>query len=180
MRNGSDALRPFSSVRSWRAAAVALGIVALTAASVAPVAAATPTITKSIDHHFVEMWHFDANPACGPYGVATTETLTGVLHTVIVDQGDSVHVAYGGTNTILVVPDDPALSPYERQSTNAGHVNVLKNGTVVTHESFHDFGAADWVPSDKIQMHFFTTFVFANGEVRVDRTVVRDGPPPGC
>jgi hypothetical protein len=178
MQNGNNALRPFGSVCSWRAAAVALGIVALTAASVAPVAAATPTITRTIDHQFVEVQHFDANPACGPYSVATTETLTGVIHTVIVDQGDSVHIAYGGTNTILVVPDDPALSAYTRQSTNAGHVNLLKNGTVVTHESFHDFGAAGWVLSAKI--HFFTTFVFANGEVRVDRTVVRDGPPPGC
>jgi hypothetical protein len=161
-----------------RVVAVPISILAITIVGAGQVAAASPAITRTIDHDFVEVQHFDANPACGPYAVATTETLTGVIHTVIVDQGDSVHVAYGGTNTILVVPDDPALPAYTRQSTNAGHVNLLKNGTVVAHESFHDFGAAGWVLSAKI--HFFTTFVFANGDVRVDRTAVRDGPPPGC
>ncbi len=56
--------------------------------------------------------------------------------------------------------------------------NLLKDGSSIFHESFHDFGPAAWDPFAKIQL--FVTFVYRDGEVAVDHVFGRDLPPDGC
>ena len=141
-------------------------------------AAGQPVIDRTIDIHFVHTQHFDGNPACGPFMGGVTETATGNSHVVAIDQGDSFSVTFGETFKILAVPDDPSFPTTTRQETNAAHFQLLKDGTTIFHESFHDFGLAAWDPNAKIQL--FTTLVYRDGQVVVDHTFGRDLPPPGC
>jgi hypothetical protein len=160
-----------------RVAAGGLGLI-LVIAAVGPVAAAQPTIERTINIKFTGTQHFDADPACGPFSIGVTEIATGNDHLVIVDQGDSLHVTFGETFKILMVPDDPSLPTQTRQGTDALVFNLLKNGTVVFHESFHDYGPSAWMPFAKIRVS--VTFVYVNGEVLVDHALIHDPPPPGC
>lgn len=160
-----------------RTVAAGLGI-SLMLATVAPVAAARPSIDRTINIGFYHEQHFDADPSCGPSSIGVTEIATGNDRLVIVDQGDHLHVTFGETFKILLVPDDPSLPTSTRQGTDALTFNLLKNGTEIFHESFHDYGLSAWMPFAKIRM--VLTFVYANGEVQVDRALLHDFPPPGC
>jgi hypothetical protein len=174
--------QPASGIRdAWRRLGRTLGaaIVTIAVLAAAPAAlGAKPEISRTINNHFVTVQHFDAEPLCGPFSIAATEIATGNEHLVIVDQGDSVHVTYGETFHILAVPDDPSVPSDTRQGTDALVFNLLKDGTEIFHESFHDFGAAAWDPFAKIQ--FFVTFVYRDGEVVVEHQFGRDLPPEGC
>jgi hypothetical protein len=164
---GSQRLR-----RRYRS--LVLAVLAVAAVAMAPAAAAdTPTITREINHPFSRPpQHFDPIPECGFPGA--TEYTTGNDHLVIVEEGDSVHVTFGETFRILEVPDDPAFPTIERQGTDALHFNLTKSGTEVFTESFHDFSPPDF------RVAYYRTFVYANGDVRVDRTFDRIPPPPDC
>lgn len=168
-----DALRT-----SLRTLIVAVVIV-VPLGSAPTVLAAKPEISRTINNHFVTTQHFDADPNCGP---GASEIATGNEHLVIVDQGDSLHITYGETFHILVVPDDPAIPSTTRQGTDALVFNLLKDGTEIFHESFHDFGAYAQSPFEQIQLkiQFFVTFVYRDGEVVVDHEFGRDLPPEDC
>jgi hypothetical protein len=166
-------------VRQRRASlgAIALGA-SLLVATAGVVAAGQPVISRTIDIHFEHTQHFDGNPACGPFMGGVTETATGNSHVVAIDQGDSFSVTFGETFKILAVPDDPSFPTTTRQGTDAAHFRLLKDGTTIFHESFHDFGLAAWDPNAKIQL--FTTVIYRDGQVVIDHTFGRDLPPPGC
>ena len=165
-----DGVRPARSRWMRRAVAAGLGI-SLMLAAVAPVAAAQPTIERTINIGFHHEQHFDADPVCGPGG---TEIATGNEHLIIVDRGDALHITYGESFKILVVPDDPSLPTFTRQGTDAITFNLLKDGSEVFHESFHDYAPAGW-PFARIRV--IVTFVYVNGEVQVDREMLHDIPP---
>jgi hypothetical protein len=156
--------------RRYRPLVLAVLVVAAAVAMAPAAAAEPPTITREIRHPFSTVQHFpDAGPGCP----AATEYATGNDHLVIVEEGDSLHVTFGETFRILVVFDDPALGSFERQGTDALHFNLTKSGTEVFTESFHDFSPPDF------RVAYYRTFVYANGDVRVDRTFDRL-PPPSC
>jgi hypothetical protein len=158
--------------RRYRPLVLAVMVVAAAMAMVPAAYADTPTITREIHHPFsTRVQHFDPIPECGFPGA--TEYTTGNDHLVIVDQGDSVHVTFGETFRVLEVPDDPAFPTIERQATDALHFNLTKSGTEVFTESFHDFSQPDF------KIDYYRTFVYANGDVRVDREIIRN-PPPSC
>jgi hypothetical protein len=153
----------------YRRLVLAVMVVAAAIAMVPAAYAETPTITREIRHAFSLVQHFpDAGPGCP----AATEYATGNDHLVIVETDDSLHVTFGETFRILVVHDDPTIPSYERQGTDALHVNLTKSGTEVFTESFHDFALPDF------KLAYFRTFVYANGDVRVDREILRN--PPSC
>jgi hypothetical protein len=155
--------------RRYRPLMLAAMVVAAVVAMAPAAAADTPTITREIRHAFSTVQYFpDAGPGCP----AATEYTTGNDHLVIVEEGDSLHVTFGETFRILVVHDDPTIPSYERQGTDALHFNLTKSGTEVFTESFHDF-APDF------RVAYYRTFVYANGDVRVDRAFDRL-PPPSC
>jgi hypothetical protein len=158
-------------------AGVAFGLLA-TVLVVAPAAAARPAITRVVDIGFHTEQHFDADPSCGPYSIAVTEIAEGNDHLVIVDDGTRLSVAFGETFRITAVPDDPALPTDIRQGTDALHFTLKRDGDVLFHESFHDYGAAAWDPD--AQIRYMTTFTTRDGEVLVDHSIVNDMPPPGC
>jgi hypothetical protein len=161
---GSQRLR-----RRSRPLVLAVMVVAAAVAMAPAAAADTPTITRELHHPFSTVQHFD--PECGFPGA--TEYATGNDHFVLVEEGDRVHVTFGETFRILVVFDDPAFGSFERQGTDALHFNLTKSGTEVFTESFHDFSPPDF------RVAYYRTFVYANGDVRVDRTFDRL-PPPSC
>jgi hypothetical protein len=159
-------------LRHWyRPLVLAVMVVAAAMAMVPAAHAEPPTITREIRHAFSTVQHFDPIPECGFAGA--TEYTTGNDHLVIVDMGDSVHVTFGETFRILEVSDDPALGSFERKGTDALHFNLTKSGTEVFTESFHDFSPPDF------RVDYYRTFVYANGDVRVDREIIRN-PPPSC
>ena len=166
--------------RSPRRAAFPI-VLALVAASIAagPVAAGRPSVTREIDIHFHLEQHFDGDPSCGPFFVdGVTEIADGNSHLVIVDDGSTLRITYGETFRILVVPDDPTIATNTRHGTDAGHFIAQRDGDVIVHESFHDFGPAAW--DLDAQIRFATTFKTMNGEVQVDHVIENDMPPPGC
>jgi hypothetical protein len=153
----------------YRPLVLAVMVVAAVVAMAPAASAEPPTITREIRHAFSTVQHFpDAGPGCP----AATEYATGNDHLVIVEMGDSLHVTFGETFRILVVFDDPALGSFERQGTDALVFNLTKSGTEVFTESFHDF-APDF------RVAYYRTFVYANGDIRVDRAFDRI-PPPSC
>jgi hypothetical protein len=146
---------------------------------VGPVAAARPTITREIDVQFHLEQHFDGDPSCGPFFVdGVTEIADGNSHLVIVDDGSTLKVAFGETFKILAIPDDPSIATNTRNGTDAGHFIAQRDGDVIFHESFHDYGPAAWDLDAKIR--FVTTFTTQNGEVHIDHMIQNDMPPPGC
>jgi hypothetical protein len=162
---GSQRLR-----RRYRRLVLAVTVVAAVMAMVPTAYAEPPTITREIRHAFSTVQHFpDAGPGCP----ANTEYATGNDHLVIVETDDSVHVSFGETFRILVVFDDPTIPSFERKGTDALHFNLTKSGTEVFTESFHDFSPPDF------KVDYYRTFVYANGDVRVDREIIRN-PPPSC
>ncbi len=166
--------------RSHRRAALPI-VLALAAASLAagPVAAGRPTITRVIDTHFHLEQHFDGDPACGPFFVdGGTEIADGNSHLVIVDDGSTLKVTFGETFKILAIPDDPSIATNTRHGTDSGHFIAQRDGDLIVHESFHDFGPAAWDLDAKIR--FATTFHTKDGEVQVDHVIENDMPPPGC
>ena len=56
--------------------------------------------------------------------------------------------------------------------TVARHERFWSGAEVFT-ESFHDFSPPDF------RVDYYRTFVYANGDVRVDREIIRN-PPPSC
>jgi hypothetical protein len=174
-------MSPFSGrQRGHRRAALPIAL-ALVAASVLapPVAAGRPTITREIDIHFHLEQHFDGDPSCGPFFVdGVTEIADGSSHLVIIDDGSSLKVTFGETFKILAVPDDPSIATNTRHGTDAGHFIAQRDGDVIFHESFHDYGPAAW--DLDAQIRFVTTFTTKNGEVHVDHLIENDMPPPGC
>jgi hypothetical protein len=157
--------------RRYRRVVLVVMVVAAAMAMVPAAYAEPPTITREIRHAFSTVQHFDPIPECGFAGA--TEYATGNDHLVIVETGDSVHVTFGETFRILEVSDDPALGSFERKGTDALHFNLTKSGTEVFTESFHDFSPPDF------RVDYYRTFVYANGDVRVDREIIRN-PPPSC
>ena len=157
--------------RRYRRVVLVVMVVAAAMAMVPAAYAEPPTITREIRHAFSTVQHFDPIPECGFAGA--TEYATGNDHLVIVETGDSVHVTFGETFRILEVSDDPALGSFERKGTDALHFNLSKSGTEVFTESFHDFSPPDF------RVDYYRTFVYANGDVRVDRAFDRL-PPPSC
>jgi hypothetical protein len=163
---GSQRLR-----RGYRPLVLAVMVVAVAMAMVPAAYAEPPTITREIRHAFSTVQHFDPIPECGFAGA--TAYATGNDHLVIVETRDSVHVTFGETFRILEVSDDPALGSFEHKGTDALHFNLTKSGTEVFTESFHDFSPPDF------RVDYYRTFVYANGDVRVDREIIRN-PPPSC
>jgi hypothetical protein len=153
--------------RRFRLAFLASTVVVALVGIVPAANADTPTITREIRHAFSTVQHFDGGPGCP----AATEYATGNDHLIIVDEGDSFHVTFGETFQILVVFDDPTIPAFERQGTDALHYNLNKSGTEVFTESFHDF-------SPDLKIAAYRTFVYANGDIQVDREFVRN--PPTC
>lgn len=166
-----------ASRRPRRLGALAVGLI-LAAVAAGPVAAAKPVVTKVIDIKFENVQHFDADPSCGSYSIAATEIATGNAHLIIADDGQTLKIAFGETFKILVIPDDPSLPTQTRKGAGAGHFVLQRDGDVIFHESFHDYGPAAWNPDAKIR--FTTTFTTRNGEVIVDRFLGHDMPPDGC
>jgi hypothetical protein len=154
----------------FRRLVLAAMVVAAVVAMAPAAAADTPTITREIRHAFSTVQYFPGGPGCP----AATEYATGNDHLVIVEEGDTLHVTFGETFRILVVFDDPALGSFERKGTDALHFNLTKSGTEVFTESFHDFSPPDF------RVDYYRTFVYANGDVRVDREIIRNPPPPDC
>lgn len=154
----------------FRRLVLAAMVVAAVVAMAPAAAADTPTITREIRHAFSTVQHFPGGPGCP----ASTDYAIGNDHLVIVEEGDTLHVTFGETFRILIVFDDPALGTLERKGTDALHFNLTKSGTEVFTESFHDFSP----PVSRID--YYRTFVYANGDVRVDREIIRNPPPPGC
>jgi len=103
------------------------------------------------------------------------EYYTGNDHIVIVETEDMFHVTFGETYKVLGVPDDPTLPTHDGHGTDAFHFNFTKSGTEVRTESFHDFRTDEFGTVQRIDYHL--TFVFANGELRVDREIIRNFPP---
>ena len=97
---------------------------------------------------------------------------------MIIDYGSSLKVTFGETFKILAVPDDPSIATNTRHGTDAGHFIAQRDGDVIFHESFHDYGPAAW--DLDAQIRFVTTFTTKNGEVHVDHLIENDMPPPGC
>lgn len=153
--------------RRFRLAFLASTVVVALVGIVPAANADTPTITREIRHAFSTVQHFEGGPGCP----AATEYATGNDHLVLVDAGDSFHVTFGETFQILVVFDDPTLPAFERQGTDALHYNLNKSGTEIFTESFHDF-------SPDLKIAAYRTFVYANGDIQVDREFVRN--PPTC
>ena len=163
--------------RARRAPVLAFALaVALTVP--ATVSGASPTVERIISNHDVHGQHFDADPNCGPYTMGTTEIVTRNEHIVLVDHGDRFHFTYNAAFEILVVPDDPAVPSHSRRGTEVLSFHLLKDGSEIFHQSFHDFGPAAWMPFAKIRIN--VTFVVRDGQVVVDHAVVHDEPPPGC
>jgi hypothetical protein len=157
--------------------AIALGLLAAAIAA-APAAAARPAVTHVINIGFHVVQHFDADPSCGPYSVGVTEIADGNDHLVIVDDGTRLAITFGETFRITAIPDDPTIASNTRQGTDAGHFLLKRNGDLVVHESFHDYGVAAWDLDAKIRLA--TTFITHNGEVQVDHGIFNDMPPDGC
>ena len=157
--------------------AATLGLlVALVAA--APVLAGRPEVTRSINNHFHLEQHFPANYACGPYGWGVTEIAEGNEHFVVVDDGARLTLTYGETFRITAVPDDPSIPTNTRQGSDALTFVLQRDGDVMFHESFHDFGPAAW--DSDAQIRFVTVFTTRDGEVQVDHSIENDMPPSGC
>ena len=161
--------------RAWTG--VALGLIAA-AIAVAPAAAARPQVTRVVNIGFHLEQHFDADPTCGPYSVGVTEIADGNSHLVIVDDGTRLAITFGETFRITAIPDDPTIASNTRQGTDSGHFLIKRNGDLVVHESFHDYGVAAWDLDAKIRLS--TTFITHNGEVQVDHGLFNDMPPDGC
>ena len=118
-RKGSQRTHHLS--HAWHAILKLLLVVialAVTALMTAPSAAASgaPTVTTVVRHvAFAE--HYP--PYCGIPG--TTEYLTATDRYQLVAFPDgSVNVAWGGSFKIHQVYDDPAITPIDRQGSNAG------------------------------------------------------------
>jgi len=156
---------------------IVLGLIAA-AIAVAPAAAARPVVTRVVDIGFHIEQHFDADPSCGPYAIGGTEIADGNSHLVIVDDGTRLAITYGETFRITAIPDDPTIASNTRQGTESGHFLIKRNGDLVVHESFHDYGAAAWDLDAKIRLS--TTFITHDGEVQVDHGIFNDMPPDGC
>ena len=156
---------------------IALGLIAA-AIAVAPAAAARPQVTHAINIGFHIEQHFDADPKCGPFAIGVTEIADGNSHLVIVDDGTRLSITSGETFWVTAIPDDPTIASNTRHGTDAGHFQLQRDGDVIAHESFHDYGAAAWDPDAKIRLS--TTFITHNGEVQVDHGIFNDMPPDGC
>ena len=74
-------------------------------------------------------------------------------------------------------PRRPVDRPEHADGTDA-LTSRQRDGDVIFHESFHDFGPAAWNLNAKIR--FATTFITHNGEVQVDHGIYNDMPPDGC
>ena len=107
-----------------------------------------------------------------------TEIADGNSHLVIVDDGSTLKVTFGETFKILAIPDDPSIATNTRHGTDSGHFIAQRDGDLIVHESFHDYGPAAWDLDAKIR--FATTFHTKDGEVQVDHVIENDMPPPGC
>jgi hypothetical protein len=88
--------------------------------------------------------------------------------------------------TARVTPDDPSIATTIRHGADAGHFRVQRDGDVIYHESFHDFGPLPWDQDVVVKIRVRQTFVTVGGDVQVDRFAVSvqlgnrrfDGPPP--
>jgi hypothetical protein len=149
-----------------------------TVALASPAAAAQPTVTRVINNHAHHESHYDGDPKCGPFWGGVTEIADGNDHLVVVDDGTRLTIHFGEEFKITAIPDDPSIAPNTRQGTDALTFVAQRDGDVIFHESFHDFGAAAWDLDAKIR--FSTTFITHNGEVQVEHTIDNDMPPPGC
>ena len=156
---------------------IALGLIAA-AIAVAPAAAARPVVTRVVNIGFHIEQHFDADPKCGPFAIGVTEIADGNSHLVIVDDGARLSITAGETFWVTAIPDDPTIASNTRQGTDSGHFLIKRNGDLVVHESFHDYGVAAWDLDAKIRLS--TTFITHNGEVQVDHGLFNDMPPDGC
>lgn len=156
---------------------IALGLIAA-AIAVAPAAAARPQVTHAINIGFHIEQHFDADPKCGPFAIGVTEIADGNSHLVIVDDGTRLSITSGETFWVTAIPDDPTIASSTRHGTDSGHFQLQRDGDVIAHESFHDYGPAAWDPDAKIRLS--TTFITHNGEVQVDHGIFNDMPPDGC
>jgi hypothetical protein len=173
-----------------RTGRVGLAFGLLASALVAAPASAQPTITREINiHHDEGTRYFPANPACDPDSIAVTEHLVDNEHLVIVDHGDWLNVTFGESFTITVTPDDPLIAPTTRRGSDAGHFRMQRDGDVIYHESFRDFGPLPWQPASTLKIRVRQTFVTVDGNVRVDGfaadiqigNIKFDGPPnPAC
>ena len=166
-RKRNSSLAKIRTRARFRRHLVAAVLVAVSLAAPPSAHAATPVISRSIRNNFSTVQHFAGGPGCP----ATTEYATGNEHLVYVETSDGVHVSYGETFRILVVPDDPSLPSAQRQGTDALRFNLTPSGNEIFTESFHDF-------SPDLRISVYRTFVYANGEVKVDRTITRN--PPSC
>jgi hypothetical protein len=183
-------IRPFSTRAFGRAARVGLAFGLLASAIVAAPAAARPTITRDINvHHDEGTQYFPANPDCDPNSIAVTEHLVDNEHLVVVDDGTWLNVTFGESFTVTVTPDDPSIAPTTRRGSDAGHFRAQRDGDVIYHESFHDFGPLAWDQDVIVKIRLQQTFVTVDGDVQVDRFAASlqlgdlkfDGPPnPAC
>jgi len=151
-----------------RSAALAFALVG-TILAVGPAAAATQVTTG---HDFVlkqVTTEYFPDDICGPRAGWTTFVLTS--HTHWTDQGDGYHFTHGETGTYTTVFDDPSIPSYQSQSTDAFVFNMTRGQTVTYNDEFHDFPGT-------ITIHTQTVFTEVNGQVVVDREVLRvDGCP---
>jgi hypothetical protein len=135
--------------------------------------------TVTIVDSFTIVNHFDPWPPCNDFG-GSTDTATGIEHFHYTDLGDSVAVSYDETFWITTVPDRPTEATYHQQGTDAWAFHLAKDGSVVFHESFHDNRVTFDNGETYLMMRFYTTFVYANGEVLVDHNFGANTPPEGC
>jgi hypothetical protein len=133
--------------------------------------------TFTVVNHFSTVQHFDPSSECGDFG-GSTDSATGTEHFHITDLGDSVAVSYSETFWITTVPDRPTEATYEQQGTDALTFHLLKDGSQIFHESFHQNGATFDNGATYLMIRFYTTFVYVNGTVLVDHTF--DANPPSC
>ena len=157
-------IRPRRGLRRYVAAAL---FIAASLVAPRPAHAATPVVTRSITNGFSTVQHIAGDSSCA----GVTEYASGNEHLVYVETAESVHVSYGETFRILVVPDDPSLPAVQRKGTDALHFNLTPSGNQILTESFHDF-------SPDLKISVYRTFVYVDGEVKVDRTFSRN--PPSC
>jgi hypothetical protein len=166
---------------------VGLAFGLLASALIAAPASAAPTVTREINiHHDEGTQYFPADPACDPNSIAVTEHLVDNEHLVIVDDGEWLNVTFGESFEVTVTPDDPAVATTTRRGADAGHFRIQRDGDVVYHESFHDFGPLPWDQDTTVKIRTRQTYLTVNGDVQLDRfaaelqlgNVKFDGPPP--
>jgi hypothetical protein len=161
--------------RRARGLVVAPGILALAAAMAGPAFAAVQPVVE-VDLHTVTVHYFPPDE-CGP---GSTEIGTANSHLVRIDDGTMLHVQFMETFWVEMLWDDPSIPEGQRQGTDTLTFQMPRNGTVVFHESFHDFGPAPFLDGADAYIQAFVTFVAKDGVVRVDHSFGRDLPPEGC